>query len=128
MDPYRYYSEDQETYAAEQAVGMGIPSTGLMDTGSDGGYVDTGAFTYQATQPTAPPVPVAQIASPFRFGIEIELVLQGKKKNYKTWYALAEAVSQRLSKAALKNHIEPTDKSKMYKKWYGCYGSHALII
>lgn len=55
----------------------------------------------------------------FRFGIEIELLLASKKHKARTFQALAEEVSKRLSKAGIPNHItESNDKSPgKYRKW-----------
>jgi hypothetical protein len=56
------------------------------------------------------------MASSLQFGLELELLLQCKKKTYSSWKALAKDVSKRLAKAGIGNHVEDsTDQD--YTEW-----------
>ena len=60
-----------------------------------------------------------QVGNEFRFGIEIELLIGGRKTKYSTYPSLANDLSKKLHKAGIANHIkEADDKSKSkYIKW-----------
>ncbi|KAL2195414.1 hypothetical protein P885DRAFT_70515 [Corynascus similis CBS 632.67] len=50
----------------------------------------------------------------FRFGIEIELLLESPRKKHGTWEFLAKDLSQRLMAAGIRNHIHD---SNTYTEW-----------
>lgn len=60
-----------------------------------------------------------QVGNEFRFGIEIELLIGGRKTKHSTYSSLANDLSKRLLKAGIANHVkEADDKSKSkYIKW-----------
>ncbi len=55
----------------------------------------------------------------FQFGVEIELLLGGRKKAYSSWMSLAKDVSKKLAQAGISNHInEGNSKSRdNYREW-----------
>ncbi|EAQ88835.1 predicted protein [Chaetomium globosum CBS 148.51] len=50
----------------------------------------------------------------FRFGVEIELLLESPSRKYKTWHSLAMDLSKRLAKAGIPNRV---DGSGDYSEW-----------
>lgn len=54
-----------------------------------------------------------------QFGIEIELLLGGRKKAHSSWNSLANDLSKRLAAAGIANHInEGGDKAvEHYREW-----------
>ncbi|KAH6839449.1 hypothetical protein B0I37DRAFT_386470 [Chaetomium sp. MPI-CAGE-AT-0009] len=52
--------------------------------------------------------------SPFRFGVEIEVLLESPGKKHKTWGSLAKDLSKQLAKAGIPNRI---DESGDYSEW-----------
>lgn len=50
----------------------------------------------------------------FRFGIEIELLLESPRKNHKTWNSLAEDLSKLLARAGIPNRVHA---SSDYNTW-----------
>ncbi|KAK4043870.1 hypothetical protein C8A01DRAFT_31969 [Parachaetomium inaequale] len=50
----------------------------------------------------------------FRFGVEIELLLESPGKKHKTWESLAKDLSKRLTRAAIRNRV---DDSNLYAEW-----------
>lgn len=55
----------------------------------------------------------------FKFGVELELLLGGRKKPHSNWKSLAKDLSKRLQKAGISNHVnESNDKSRdNYREW-----------
>ncbi|KAH6627511.1 hypothetical protein F5144DRAFT_630816 [Chaetomium tenue] len=52
--------------------------------------------------------------SSFRFGVEIELLLESPNRKHKTWHSLAMDISKRLAKAGIPNRV---DNSGDYSEW-----------
>lgn len=53
-----------------------------------------------------------------QFGIEIELLLGGRKKAFSSWKALASDLSKRLSLAGIANHVHDDAKAlENYEQW-----------
>lgn len=50
----------------------------------------------------------------FRFGVEIELLLESTGRKHKTWHSLAMDLSKRLAKAGIPNRV---DESGDYSEW-----------
>ena len=55
--------------------------------------------------------------SRFRFGVEVEFLLPSPEKTHNTWGELAVHLSQILSKAGIKNHIDGGNVLKNYREW-----------
>ncbi len=54
-----------------------------------------------------------------QFGVELELLIGGRKKAFTTWKALAEDVSKRLLKAGIRNHVNHgrSKTAENYREW-----------
>lgn len=53
-----------------------------------------------------------------QFGVEIELLLEGRKKAFSSWKALASDVSKRLSSVGIANHVHDDAKGlATYEAW-----------
>lgn len=53
-----------------------------------------------------------------QFGIEIELLLGGRKKAFSSWKSLASDLSKRLSLAGIANHVHDDAKAlDNYQEW-----------
>jgi len=55
----------------------------------------------------------------YQFGVEIELLLGGRKKSHPSWTALAKDLSKRLAKAGISNHINDGNSKtrENYSEW-----------
>ncbi|EPE06422.1 hypothetical protein F503_02550 [Ophiostoma piceae UAMH 11346] len=56
-----------------------------------------------------------------QFGVELELLLGGRKKSFASWKSLADDVSKRLSKAGIRNHVSygggKSKTAETYHEW-----------
>ncbi|CAK7206635.1 hypothetical protein SEUCBS139899_009436 [Sporothrix eucalyptigena] len=59
------------------------------------------------------------MASPLKFGVELELFLGHKqgKSPYKSWTDLADTLSRRLTRAGVPNHVKKRGVKETYKDW-----------
>jgi hypothetical protein len=50
----------------------------------------------------------------FRFGVEVELLLESPGRKHKSWESLAKDLSKRLARAGIRNRV---DDSSHYTEW-----------
>lgn len=56
-------------------------------------------------------------SSPLQFGVEIELLLGGRKKTYSSWGSLAKDVCKRLLKVGIRSHVNEGGSKESYSEW-----------
>lgn len=81
--------------------------------------ISVSLFTLASSKLSLSPSHMMDSQSSFQFGVEIELLMGGRKKAYSNWKSLAKDVSKRLQKAGISNHVnDGNDKSREnYSEW-----------